>query len=208
MPPTDRKPPRRRRKESRPAEIIEAALAEFAAKGFAAARLEDVARRAGVSKATIYVYFADKQALFEACMTSRVGQVMSVAAAQVETYPGSMADFLRQLLTLLHVAMRDSGTQGLLRMIIAESATFPALAEFHYRNNAARAKTLLTMVIRRGIDTGEFREGAYEAVPALLLGPGLMTAIWTMLFDKFDPLDADQALAAHIDLVISGLRKH
>ena len=49
----DQNPKWRRRKEARPGEIVDAALEVFAEKGFAAAKLDDIARRAGISKATL-----------------------------------------------------------------------------------------------------------------------------------------------------------
>ena len=69
--------PRKRRKEARPSELLEAALELFVEKGFAATRLEDVASRAGVSKGTLYLYFENKDALFKAVVQEGIIPVIA-----------------------------------------------------------------------------------------------------------------------------------
>src|SRR5436309_10923153 len=62
--------------EARRAAILSAALEEFTARGYEGARLDDVAKRAGVAKGTIYLYFADKESLFRELVRSMVSPVL------------------------------------------------------------------------------------------------------------------------------------
>jgi AcrR family transcriptional regulator len=199
-------PLRQRRKDARPSEIIEAALFEFAAKGYAGTKLEDVALRAKVSKATIYVYFEDKRTLFEACMKSRVGPVIENAEGLIDGFPGSTEDILRLLIQTIYIGMVTSDARVLLRIIIAESENFPFLAEMHYRNTVSKGKQVMERIIARGIARGELRDGDYAKVPMLLAGPAVMVTVWTLLFQKIDPIDMDTAIEAHIDLVLNGIK--
>jgi AcrR family transcriptional regulator len=196
---------RRRRKDARPQEIVEAGLAEFAAKGFAAAKLEDVARRAGVSKATIYVYYKDKQALFEACMKSQVGPLMDTAETLIDAFPGSSKDLLRLLIATIYQNVVASDARQLLRIIIGESENFPFLAEMHYKQSVSKGEAILKRIIERGIARGEFRDGAYAKVPIVVLGPAIMATIWSLVFQRYKPLDLDDMLEAHLDMILNGI---
>src|SRR4051812_44823705 len=119
-----------RRKDARAAEILDAALASFAQKGFAATRLDDIAARAGITKGTIYLYFDSKQALFEALARQSIGQQIEQVRAQLSVFPGSSTDLLRLVLTTMgHFAM-TSDRVVLPRLVLAEAANFPQLAEF------------------------------------------------------------------------------
>lgn len=197
--------PRRRRKEARPAEIIEAGLAEFAEKGFAAARLEDVAGRAGVAKGTIYRYFPSKEALFEAALLSRTGPVLDGLDGMIDAFPGSSAELLRTLLTRVYGQLVASDLHILMRMIIAEGPRFPAIAEAYHRSIIAKGRAILGRVVARGVTRGEFREGAAADLPIVAVAPALMAAIWRSTFERFDPIPPDRFLAAHLDLVLNGL---
>jgi AcrR family transcriptional regulator len=117
--------PRRRRKEAWPAEIIEAGLQEFAERGFAGARLDDVAARAGIAKGTIYRYFPSK----EAALLSRVTPMLDGIEASIEQFPGSSADLLRFAITKVHAELVTSDVQVLMRIIIGEGHRFPVVAE-------------------------------------------------------------------------------
>src|SRR5690606_34673041 len=127
-----REPRWRRRKEARPGEIVEAALALFGERGFAATRLEEVAARAGVSKAALYRYFPGKQALFEAAVRHAILPRLEAVEELVarERYEGSSADLLRFLFDRLG-ALVDSDASVLPKLVIAEAGNFPKLAEFY-----------------------------------------------------------------------------
>ncbi|HEX2556465.1 MAG TPA: TetR/AcrR family transcriptional regulator [Microvirga sp.] len=203
--PADQKRPRRRRKEARPAEIVEAGLLEFSEKGFAAARLEDVAARAGIAKGTIYRYFESKEALFEAALLSRVTPMLDGVEAAVDAFPGSSEDLLRLLLTRIYEDMVGSDLHVLLRVIIADGARFPTISEAYYRRILSKGRSLLRRIVERGIARGEFRSGAVADLPMVVVAPALMAAIWRMTFARYESIPPERFLAAHLDLALHGL---
>ncbi len=196
-----------RRKEARPAEILDAAFKEFADKGFGAARLEDVAARAGIAKGTIYVYFESKEAVFEAAVRSRVLPVLEEVEALVDTFPGTSADLLKHFIAAFYARIADPGTRMVIRILIADGPAFPGLVQFYHREVVSKAESLLRRVVERGIARGEFHSNGATDLPIVLIGPGLMAAIWQMIFYQLDPVPLQQFEAAHIDLVLSGLRR-
>lgn len=198
-----------RRKGARPAEVLDAALAEFFEKGFEAARLEDIAARAGVSKGTIYLYFDSKEDVFEAL-------VKSIPASNVEHLEqmtkdnGIPADVqLRQFLQLLGGVIRDERMSKFPRLLIGEAGRFPHLADIYRREVITRASGVLAAVIERGIADGLFHpvhamEAAYAAVAPLLFVP-----IWRTTFERVaEPtLDIEHFVTQHIDTFLRGLGK-
>lgn len=199
------KPARRRRKEARPGEIIDAGLAEFAENGFEGARLDAVARRAGVSKGTIYVYFESKEALFQAAVRSRVVPVLGAMEELVDTFPGSTQDMLRTVFKTLYQRLVTSDAPLLMRIIIAEGRRFPDIPAYYHRETVSKAQDLLRRIIERGIERGEFRPGPVVDFPIVLIAPAVVAAIWRLTFEPVQPLDLDRMLEAHADVVFNGL---
>ena len=202
------RPPRRRRKDARPAEIIDAGLREFAEKGFAGARLEDVARRAGIAKGTIYRYFADKEALFLAAARARVVPVFVDADAFVEAFAGSTRELLRLIVTQIYGRLVETDLRVLIRIVLAEGAIFPSLTEHYHREAIVRGRRLLDRIVARGIARGEVRPGPAADLPIVIVAPAIVASIWKMAFDRLDPIATERFLAAHLDLVCEGLLVH
>jgi AcrR family transcriptional regulator len=196
---------RRRRKDARPAEIIDAGLLEFAEHGFAGTRLEDVAARAGIAKGTIYRYFESKEALFEAAVLSRLTPVIDGVEAMVDAFPGSSADLLRLMLARIYQEILGSDVPVLIRIIISEGARFPAISEAYHRRIVAKGKALLGRIVARGVARGEFRAGAATELPIVAMAPAIMAAVWRMTFDRFESIAPERFLAAHHDLNQHGL---
>ena len=200
---------RARRREARPSEIIEAGLAEFAARGFAATRLDDVAKRAGVVKGTIYRYFADKEALFLAAVQSRATPVLGGLEAAVDAFQGTTSDLLRVIVTTVYARLVDSDLRVLMRVIIAEGVNFPDLTALYHQEMISKGKQVLGMVIQRGIARGEVRNNAAADLPIIVMAPAIMAAVWKMTFDPLDPISTDRFMAAHLALLEEGLlRSH
>jgi AcrR family transcriptional regulator len=199
---------RQRRKEARPAELIEAGLKEFALNGFAGTRLEDVARRAGVAKGTIYRYFDDKEALFLAAMRLRVTPLFDQISTFIGAFPGTTRELLTLVFRMAHEQMVNTDLRTLMRVVIAEGEKFPALTEHYYTESVAKGRELIGRIVQRGIDRGEVRQGAATALPIVVMAPAIMAAIWRMTFDKHAPILPEQFLAAHLDLVFDGVLKH
>ncbi len=198
--------PRKRRKDERPNEIIAAGLLEFAEKGFAGTRLDDVAARAGIVKGTIYRYFADKEALFEAALQSRVAPVFDILESNLLTFEGSSETLLKTVIPQIYREMFDGDLQILMRIIIAEGGRHPKIGEAYYMRSIAPGRCLIDAIVRRGIARGEFREGPATKLPMILVAPAIMTMVWKMTFDRFDPISVETFLEAHLDLVLAGIR--
>jgi AcrR family transcriptional regulator len=198
-------PVRRRRKEARPAELIAAGLAEFGARGFAAARMEDVARRAGAAKGTVFRYFPTKEALFEAALISRLGPVFDEANAALDAHDGPIGPMLRLLLERLYRQLAESELPVLMHIIIAEGPRFPEILAAYHRESVGRGRALLSKLVERGIARGEFRRNAVAALPMVLVSPMLMAAIWGMTFAAIEPIPPARFLEAHLALITEGL---
>jgi AcrR family transcriptional regulator len=198
-----------RRKDARPAELLDAALAEFFEKGFAAARLEDIAARAGVSKGTIYLYFGSKEEMFEAL-------VRTIPQANVETARAIAADasippaaLVQRLLQFLGALIRDERMQKFPRLIISDGGRFPKLAETYKREVIARGVGILSGVIERGIADGTFRGIDPRKAAFAAIAPLLFTAIWRTTFERFDEeaFDHEGFVAQHIDTFLRGIKR-
>lgn len=196
-----------RRKEARPAEILDAALAVFAEKGFAAARLEQVARRAGVSKGTLYLYFDSKETLFEAVVRSAIVPRIAEAEEMAAAHDGSAADLLGRLYRLFAEIMADPKVSAIPKLMIAESGNFPALARFYLREVVHRGLRLMAAVLQRGAARGEFVPINPVHATRLLIAPVLFLALWRQSLGRHDetPLDADAFLGDALTLLTHGL---
>ena len=201
---------RTRRKEARPGEIIAAALALFAAHGFAATRLEDVAHRAGVSKGTIYLYFPTKEALFRAVV--RQGLLPNIAAMEelAATHRGAAAALLREIAGRMF-SLIETDLAVIPRLVLTESGNFPGIARFYAEEVAARGRRLIAGVIARGVEHGEFRPLDIPSVVPLVVAPILMLLLWHSAFARhvapppglaFDPR---AVFEAHLDVLERGL---
>ena len=189
--------------EARRAAILAAALDEFTARGYEGARLDDVAKRAGVAKGTIYLYFADKETLFQELVRSMVSPVLGT----LEQIP--KADISARLLieTLLKTFVREVyGTRrrDIIRLILSEGPRFPAIAEFYYREVIARVLAILRPILKRAAARGELPDDALARFPQLIVAPMLVAIMWHGLFDKFDPLDVDAMARAHVGILFAG----
>jgi len=157
LPSTDEGAPRwQRRPEERPTEILEAALLVFGERGYAGTRLEDVARQAGVSKGTVYLYFDSKEALFKAMVRNKVGTAITQFRETVRQHTGSSEALLRQIIEMLWRGMRDEGKARLSRLVHSEITNFPELARFYFAEVVIPAREIVSQVISRGIRDGEF----------------------------------------------------
>ena len=193
----------RRRKEARPAEIVDAARAEFITKGFAAARIDDVAARAGVSKGLVYVYFPSKEALFEAVIRAAVVPILDTVAAMIEADAETPAPTqLRMMISTVYRELVLTERRRLLQLIIAEGSRFPEIARFYHAEMISKARALLRKVIERGVARGEFRPSTITDYPEIIAAPALIAAIWKLLFEPFEPVDTDAFMAAHLEAVL------
>lgn len=195
----------KRRKQARPGEIIEACLLEFAQKGFAATRLDDVARRAGITKGTIYRYFEDKEALFLAAVTSRVSLTFDHMNEMISAFEDTTRELLIVMFKTVHNNLVHGDMHVLLRIILMEGKNFPDLPALYHREGISKGQKILKRIIARGIERGEIRQGAAADLPMVLMAPALMAAIWKMMFEEQQPVDPQMFFDAHVDLVLNGI---
>ena len=193
--------PRQAKAAVRRGAILAAALAEFSAKGFAAARLEDVAKRAGVAKGTIYLYFADKESLFQeivrAEMTPVAGAIEAAFAADVP-----LRAIVDRAMDLFVREVFETHRRQVLRLIITEGPRFPALAEFYYREVLARIIKAVRGRARRAAVSGEVADDTLVRFPQLMGAPAVTAIVWSGLFDRFETLDLRAMLTAYFDRLL------
>lgn len=187
------------RKGERREAILAAALDEFSAQGFAAARLDDVAKRAGVAKGTIYLYFRDKEALFQelvrSLLTPVVGSVEALRDADIPMHV--LAD---RMVDLFVNDIFGTRRRDVIRLMITEGRRFPKLAEFYHREVLSRVMGAMRALLARAAARGEVPDTLVR-FPQLLAAPGIVAVVWAGLFDKYEPLDVRAMMRAHIDLI-------
>jgi len=201
-------PRRERRKEERPGEIVEAALDVFAERGFSGARLEDIAQRAGVTKGTIYLYFAGKEELFEAVVRQTLVASIARGQATFREFEGPTPELLRIVLTgWWHRVVRTKAA-ALVKLICAEASNFPALAQFYFDNVIDPGRRLQWRIIERGIARGEFRPVNVEHTVMFIVSAFLYVQLHQESFGKVVPgtaIEGDAFLDSFIDFVLTSL---
>ncbi|MGH6872954.1 MAG: TetR/AcrR family transcriptional regulator [Rhizomicrobium sp.] len=197
----------RRRKEARPSEILEAALDVFAEKGLTAARMDDIAARAGVTKGTIYLYFDNKAAVFKALLTETIADRVRVARDMVERFDGPTPELLANILRFIGGVLITSNRAVLPKLVIGEIAQFPELHRFYREEVIDRGLAVWEAILTRGIARGEFRPVPVDHLARICIGPILTAAIWRALFAQFDtePYDVHGLIETHIDMLLRGL---
>jgi len=197
---------RERRGDTRPQEIVDAAFEEFAVKGYAGTRLEDVAARARVSKGLPYLYFKTKEALFRAVIKSVITAHFDVMRQRMETTTLSSEAFLKGPFLYFLQELVCSKRAFIARLMIAEGHKHPELTKFYYDQVVSRGIETLTRLIDRGVERGEFRQTRLREFPQLLVAPALTASLWRALFERHHHLDTDGLLATNIELLTDAIR--
>jgi AcrR family transcriptional regulator len=206
--PADLTSPRwQRRPDARPEEILDAAQTVFGECGFARTKLDDVARLAGVSKGTVYLYFDSKESLFREMVRTKMVAVLAEFEELVRTHQGTSRELLIELITRLYYGLRKERMARISRLVQAELESFPELAQFYFDEVILRARRIVADVLERGIASGEFRASARafaaRGLPSLLVH----TVQVQCFFHGLDPaaLTDEQALQGLIDLYLHGV---
>lgn len=198
---------RQRRKDARPAELLDAALDVFVERGFTAARLEEIAERAGVSKGTLYLYFDSKEALFKAVIEAGIVPALAEGEAMLEAGKDDPERLLRELLRGWWDLVGNTRLAGIVKLMIAESRNFPALTEFYRENVIDRGHRLMVSVLELGMARGVFRPQSAELMCHVAFAPMLMASIWRQSFGMCckEDMDYDQYIVLHLDVLMNGL---
>lgn len=199
----------RRRKEARPGEILEAALDLFAEKGFAATKLAEVAKRAGVSKGTVYLYFESKEALFQALVKEMVLPHIEQSEHTVDEYEGATVDLMSGLVQFWLDNIIHTKVCGIPKLVIAEAKNFPEIAKFYVDNVVNRGTAMVERILQRGVDRKEFDIKDIRHSARAVIAPMIFAAIWEQSLAPFDkrPYDADKYMKVHLDIMLNGLLK-
>ena len=200
--------PRKRRPEARPAEILEAALDLFTERGFNATRLEDVASRAGLSKAAIYLYFKDKTSLLMALVQATAGANIDLAGSMIAQHQGPVAPLLQQLLEFMAGRIDQSRMPDLMKLVIAESRAHPEIGRFYLDNVIGQALPLFQSLIERGIASGEFRPVDPRLTVKCIVGPLVLAALWKSVFVPIgaEPINIGDLVRHHADFILRALK--
>lgn len=201
--------PRQRRKAARPQELLEAGLRLFLRKGLAGTRIEDVAREAGVSKGTLYLYYPSKDELFKAVVRHYLAQVIVEADSIADVHDGSCADLLKQLASTWWLRVGSSEAAGLVILLMNEAVSFPDLAQFYMDEVIAPTHALLRRVLEKGMATGEFRSMDITSVVHGMIAPVQFLILYKRCTSVCTvnrvPLDPAGFLSTQIDLLLHGL---
>ena len=203
------KPRWQRRKDARPEELVAAALEVFVERGYEGTTLADVARRAGVTKGTIYLYFENKEALFKAVVRETIVPVIAQGEALARSFTGSARDLLEQLVREYWRLVGETALAGIPKLMMAEAATFPELTRFYYDEVVARGHRLMAGVIERGVKNGEFRPVDVMLAAKLAMSPLMHATVVRRAFASCMPegFNVQAYLDTHIDLYLHGIAK-
>ena len=191
----------------RQAAILNAALSQFADKGFADARMEDVAREAGVSKGTVYLYYPTKTALFEALVRRDIGPRVETMSRFLNGYDGPLEPVLRRLAKLVG-SLIDSGQLPIYpKLLVAEAGRFPELVLFYRREVIGVILGALSGVFERAMKRGDICRMDSDVLAHLFIAPLMKSVLWSLIFAPVEdrPFEATPYLDAHIDLFMKGL---
>jgi len=203
----DSKPRWERRKEARPQELLASAIELFVERGFAATRLEDVARRAGVSKGTLYLYYANKEDLFKAVVRQTILPMIGDAETSVAEFDGHSTELLRHIILSWWRRIGSTKASGISKLILAEADNFPELARFYQEEVMTRRMRMISNMLERGIRRGEFRAIDVPQTAQVLIAPLLMLSTWKHTIAPCERCDLqpEAFLDAFLDITLHGL---
>ncbi len=199
---------RERRKDARPGELLAAALELFVEKGYAATRAEEVAKRAGVSKGTLFLYFSSKEELFKAVVRENISGKFNEWKAEIDSFQGSSADLLRFSIHAWWERIGSTKASGITKLMMSEAGNFPELAAFYQHEVIRPGNDLLRRVLQRGVDRGEFRPIDLRYGVYTMLAPMLFLATWKHSLGTCagaDDIDPEKYIQVQVDTLLHGI---
>ncbi|WP_454619885.1 TetR/AcrR family transcriptional regulator [Bradyrhizobium cenepequi] len=198
-------PNRAERTAERRAAIVEAAMEEFVARGFAATRLDDIAKRAGVAKGTIYLHFKDKESMFEELIRTALVPLIDRMASPAPL-SGSVREAVERFAQTFIREVASTSRGDIVRLIVSEGPRFPEIADFYFREVVSRGMAGMRALIELGITRGEIRNKELARYPQIMIAPALIAVIWQSMFSRHSPLDAIEMFRVHFDLIFGERR--
>ncbi|WP_293898961.1 TetR/AcrR family transcriptional regulator [Phenylobacterium sp.] len=197
----------RRRKADRPDEIVKAALAVFSEKGFAAAKLDEIARRAGVSKGAVYLYFETKEEIFRAVVGLAIAPNIAAVKAMAAAHPGPLADLLRGVARHIGGVIEATPLGGVLKMVVGEARNFPEIARVWHDELVSQALGAMAGAIAAAQARGEVKPGDPRIYALQLIAPLLVAVLWRETFVPVGaaPFDLPAVMSQHIETLLCGL---
>lgn len=197
----------KRRKEARPEEILDAALDLFTEKGFSATRMVDIAKKAGVSKGTLYLYFESKELIFQEMVTTMISPMVDEAETVIKQFQGSSSMLLEMLVNRWWSNIWHSKLSAIPKLICSEAGNFPDMADFYVDVIVKRVRSLFEEIIQQGIDNSEFKSCDKRAAARLLMAPVIQANIWKHSLRQYDDeLDEQAYIKLHLKIFLSGLK--
>lgn len=205
----EKQPRWRRRKEARPAELIAAATDIFIERGFAATKLDDIAKQAGVTKGTLYLYFENKEALFHEVVRQGVVDPLVAAQELVDAETGTATQALANLMRNYVRLLTESKANGIIKLAMAEANNFPDVAKYYLENAVYRARRIFKRVLEAGIESGEFKPINLRYATQLALAPMVYGFMWQHSLLKYEEYNQDPHayLDSHIEIFLRGILK-
>jgi AcrR family transcriptional regulator len=208
-PPIDTTPKRERRKEARPRELLDAALALFVEKGFTATRSEEVAARAGVSKGTLFLYFQSKEDLFKAVIRENIGSLFPAWFEELDTFEGSSAEMVKYAMNVWWERVGNTPASGIAKLVMSEAQNFPDVAAFYQADVVVPGTQLLQRILQRGVDSGEFQAMDTDKAVYALIAPMIFLMMWKHSMGACAPsaniIDPQKFIQMQIDMLLNGM---
>lgn len=198
---------RERRKEARPVELLDAALTLFVEKGYAATKVEEVAALAGVSKGTLFLYFATKQDLFKAVIRSNLADHFPAWNQEFDTFQGHTADMLSYAMQSWWERIGNTRASGITKLVTSEGSNFPEVMAFYEAEVMRPGRELFKAILQRGIDRGEFRPMDTDTAIYSLVSTIFFLSMWRHSLspcDSSSTLNPQVFLQNHVDALIRG----
>lgn len=181
--------------------ILDAALEVFSAEGFAAARLDAIAERAGVAKGTIYLSFKDKEELFEQILVSAVMPVLMKVEALAATPAMTFQHMVHAMFEFFRAEVIETRRAEVIRLVLNEGRRFPKIAEIYHRQVISKGVEILGRSAAKARELGEPVPDELVEFPQLVFAPLLMALIWDGVFARLQPLDTRGLLDAHFRMI-------
>jgi len=196
-----------RRKDERPAEIMNAALLLFVSKGFVATKIEDIAKKAGVSKGTVYLYFASKEVLFKEMVYELMVPKIHKVEEYIATYEGSQSELLCVVIRQWWKIVKSSGLTGVPKLIISEADNFPELTRFYVKEVIHRVQSVFVNILNKGIEMKEFRKIEPLLSARVIMSSMVYFSMWDCSLKKYDQkgLEVDELIEQQITILVNGI---